>query len=106
DGRLKPDVAAPGSGDISLELDANGVPFETMFGGTSAAAPVVTGLAGWLFEAFGDAGTPVTAIPPERIKAIIIHTAKDIDRVGPDYNTGYGLVQAPAAVRIAQEWSD
>lgn len=105
DGRLKPDVSAPGNGDISLQLGTDGVPFETMFGGTSAAAPVVTGVAGWIAEAFGDAGTPITSVPPERIKAIILHTAKDIDRPGPDYNSGYGLVQAPGAVRIAQEWN-
>jgi parallel beta-helix repeat protein len=106
DGRLKPDLSAPGDGNATVRIESDGSTSLGGFGGTSAAAPVVTGVAGWISEAFIDGGATLASIPPERIKAILLHTAKDIERPGPDYRSGYGLVQAPAAVRIAQEWTD
>ena len=93
-----------------LKLSASTIiemfPEPTTFGGTSAAAPFVSGVAGWIGEAFLNRGTKVNNIPPERIKAILIHTAQDVGISGPDFNSGYGLIQPTPALRIAEEWSD
>lgn len=106
DGRLKPDVIAPGGGILALTIpDGSRSPAEGAFGGTSGAAAVVSGVVGWIGEAFLEAGTPVTAIPPARVKALLVHTALDVDLLGPDYRAGYGLVQPAAAVRLAEEWA-
>jgi hypothetical protein len=69
------------------------------------AAPVVTGIVGLLVEEFrlrgyGPAGyTP----PASLVKAILIHTAQDLGRSGPDYMYGWGLVDARAAVELIEK---
>lgn len=124
DGRLKPDIVAPGDGVATLnffitgiddvsgvssggiaDVDFLGESFPATFYGTSAAAPVVSGVVGWIGEAFIEQGYDVESILPAAVKAILIHTARDVGLVGPDFDHGYGLVQAAPAVRMAQEWS-
>jgi hypothetical protein len=106
DGRLKPDVVAPGTGiDAVTWSDRNNAPEATSGRGTSASAPVATGVVGWLAESFLDQGIALDTIMPARYKAILIHTAKDITPSGPDYFNGYGLIQADRALRIAEEWN-
>jgi subtilisin family serine protease len=127
DGRLKPDVVAPGC--IRSTYASNG--YELLCG-TSAAAPVVTGIVALLVEkwreVFGVTGTCSAmsgseCFPfPSTLKALLIQGATDLSGVldgnhpeanegtsedgnihystGPDYATGYGLVNAVASVEI------
>jgi len=111
DGRLKPDLVAPGTGTTTTAykiLDSN--PERALFtydilGGTSAAAPVVSGVMGQVFEAFSRLGARPTrdplTIPPATVKAILIHSAIDVGPSGPDYFTGWGRVNAASAVHLA-----
>ena len=105
DGRIKPDVVAPGC------FGAHGIvstfPNSTYgeFCGTSQAAPVVTGIAALMFEQYrlNYSRDPL----PSTIKGILIHTAMDLEisgntgdpaTDGPDYKHGYGLVNAKEAI--------
>ena len=109
DGRLKPDLVAPGDGVMTTTVDeASGDFTYRQFSGTSAAAPVVSGIVGQVMDAFQNATvarTPVD-VPPSTVKAILLHTARDVGPWGPDYFHGWGLVDAAAAVRVALHHDD
>lgn len=60
--------------------------------GTSFAAPFVTGVASLLYARHPD-------ISPQEVKRILLQTATDMDVPGTDRNTGYGLLDAAAALR-------
>ena len=62
--------------------------------GTSMAAPCVAGVAALVF-----AVDPT--LTPARVQAILHETATDINAEGPDPETGYGMVNAAAAVQEA-----
>jgi hypothetical protein len=83
--------------------------------GTSIAAPAVAGVAALMLEAHRNATGESGAPPPAAYKAALVATAKDLVGQtsgalnpdlgaptpyfeGPDFATGYGLVQAPGAV--------
>lgn len=106
DGRIKPDVVAPGcestgEGYIHSTLPGN------IYGGpdwcgTSMAAPVVSGISALLIQQYH---TTFGADPlPSTLKALLVQTAVDMDdgtsyyNPGPDYASGYGRVDAQAAV--------
>jgi nitrous oxidase accessory protein NosD len=103
DGRLKPDVVAPGQGISTTTFSTKQGFSYTFFGGTSAAAPVTSGVIGQIYDAFRSAAIPrsVLSIPPASAKAILIHTARDVGPPGPDYFHGWGLINAASAVRVA-----
>ena len=104
DGRLAPHVVANGVGLRSSI--ATGDTNYSSESGTSMAAPNVTGSAALLLEHYRD----VTAGQDPRAatqKALLVHTATDITsgsaNPGPDYVTGYGLVNAADAAAFLTE---
>lgn len=106
DGRLKPDLVAPGQGIDTIGWNESTLQTEAIEGGgTSAAAPATSGVIGWLAESFMNQGETILDMPPARFKAILTHTAKDVGPSGPDFVHGYGLIQADSALRIAEEWA-
>lgn len=100
DGRIKPDVVAPGcqlSDDFGVtSLTALG-DYDSLCG-TSMAAPTVSGINLLLLEAYERTYGPIEQVSNALLKSLLIHTAEDISQPGPDYRSGYGLVQARAAV--------
>ncbi|MEZ5218668.1 MAG: S8 family serine peptidase [Ilumatobacteraceae bacterium] len=76
DGRIKPDVAA----DSGLSTSVYG---SAGFRGTSAAAPVVTGIA----ALFLDAGL---AASPQGLAALVKNTTTSFGPPGPDNDSGWG----------------
>ena len=127
DGRVKPDVTAPGcenntyyeavraAGNIHLALGNpdksiwSTIRNATYYGyygkcGTSMSTPAVAGSAALILELWRNThyGDPL----PSTIKALLIHTAVDLDRSGdgsvtkdgPDYANGYGKINVKAAV--------
>lgn len=94
------DVTAP-TGSLTLDPvgDAGETPtdYTTLFGGTSAACPVVAGVAGLLFSAKPDA----TAA---EVRLAIVRTARPAPFALPDQNGhddlyGYGIVDPEAALQ-------
>ena len=89
--RQKPDIVAPDGGDNTFfgsDYESNGWP---NFFGTSAAAPHAAGVAALMLDL--DA-----SLTPAEIHSTMQATAIDMDAAGPDFNTGFGLVQADQAL--------
>jgi hypothetical protein len=95
DGRIKPELCATGIGVTSC---VTGGGYAT-YGGTSMSAPATAGVTCLILQKwhqmFPGAADPL----PETMKAILINSATDIGPVGPDYQTGYGVVNALKAVQ-------
>lgn len=80
DGRVKPEVVAQGQD------------------GTSGAAAIVSGVAATLQQAYKDNHSgrlPASSL----IKAILINSADDVGAAGPDYQSGFGSVNAYKAMQ-------
>jgi hypothetical protein len=101
DGRLKPDVSAPGcqaggDGGVTSPTAASDVS-TAAFCGTSMASPTVCGISALILEdwraQFG-APDPLNST----LKVLLAHTAFDRGNVGPDFQFGYGSVRARDAV--------
>lgn len=94
DGRIKPDVVANGTSLFSSIGGGN-----QNYGnktGTSMAAPGVSGLIVQLQERSRMFSPPRRMMGAE-VKGLVIHTADDIGRLGPDYESGWGLVNGLSA---------
>jgi hypothetical protein len=101
DGRLKPDLSAPGcqstgDGGVTSSTSASDSSYAA-FCGTSMASPTVCGVSALLIEdwraQFGGPD-PLNAT----LKVLLAHTAVDRGNVGPDYQFGYGSVRAKDAI--------
>jgi hypothetical protein len=114
DGRIKPDLMAPGCEAESVEYDWKqqeryGNPDECIWSdistdtysgdcGTSYAAPAVSGSVALMLEDWRDThtGDPL----PSTIKAVLIQTARDLGNTVPDYSHGYGIINVKEAVDL------
>jgi|GEM_PF-3337705 len=119
DGRIKPDVTAPGCND-SGPVPSIGIQSTSMGGGyvgkcgTSMSTPLVAAIGALMMEQYHKT-FGATAMPlPSTIKALLVNTAADMVgtsdfndpdcnctfnyAAGPDWTTGYGMVDAEAAV--------
>ncbi len=149
DGRIKPDVVAPGTNVFSTGIAAGAVSCPlgagndyVSCGGTSMSSPAVAGILGLLLQGWQNTynqprGLTIDANPPlpSTLRAVVIQTATDIVNAnirgatsfdvdadsnaannggvadgagtpsataGPDYTTGWGLVNAQAAATLLQ----
>jgi Subtilase family/Carboxypeptidase regulatory-like domain len=114
DSRLKPDLVAAGCNALPLPAAPTAPPaiISTIpnngYGtdcGTSMAAPAVSGSIGLLLQRYRAVCPATGADPlPSTVKALLIHTARDLDdsssylNPGPDYASGYGALDVQAAV--------
>lgn len=107
DGRMKPDLVAPGSAITSTIPPASTTTvrgfltgsrdlYYGALSGTSMAAPHVTGVVALMLETNPDLG-------PSDVKRILLATAQDLGPKGRDHETGYGFVNAIAAVQVADD---
>lgn len=81
------------SGPLHLYLSPNAL--YTRFSGTSMASPHVAGVAALVLSVRSD-------LDPERVRAILRESARDLGPSGRDDAYGDGLVNAAAAVRAAR----
>ena len=105
DGRLKPELVAPGDevgGDGGITSTVPDGPYGVLVG-TSMAAPAVSGVTALLIEDYRRLYLDQTPLPA-LVKGLLVHTAEDLNdatdwfQPGPDYASGYGRVQARVAV--------
>lgn len=86
-------VAAPGIEIIAATWLGSGGEY-AYYTGTSMAAPIVAGVIGLMLSVNDE-------LSPSEINGILTSTAQDIDTPGFDPRTGYGLIDAAAAVENA-----
>jgi hypothetical protein len=102
DGRLKPDISAPGcqsnddNGVTSCDSSSNTA--YTTLCGTSMASPTVCGLGALLLQDYRAHYPGEPDFRNSTLKALLAHTAVDLQNPGPDYMTGYGSVRIQPAV--------
>ncbi len=84
--KAKPDIAAYSHFRGSLVYPADG--------GTSAACPVAAGIAAATRQAFG-----LSSLDPGQLKGVLSRTARDLGGTGWDYDHGFGVIDAAAALR-------
>jgi hypothetical protein len=100
--RNKPDITAPDGGNNTFfGSDADGDAWPNFFG-TSAAAPHAAGVAALLLEC--DPG-----LTPTQIRSALTGNAIDMQTLGFDFDSGYGLLDADtaaAAVCVAAVTAD
>jgi subtilisin family serine protease len=129
DGRIKPDVTAPGCETwygLGIRGAKNGTQDYMRNEGTSFAAPAVTGvIALMMHQYYNSHDKTLPALLPSAYKAMLVHTAVDLIKTepgpplfefqspdtdepvlyhaGPDFATGWGRVDADAATEIIRD---
>ena len=94
DGRIKPDVVANGAGVYSTDSGSDSD--YASLSGTSMSAANATGSAMLLVDYYRKL-FPGDAILSATLRGLIIHTADDLPPTGPDYRSGWGLMDTRAA---------
>lgn len=95
------DVCGPANS--VLVQSTNEDKYYTTLNGTSAAAPHAGGVVGLLMSYMNDTLTPYRNLAPEDCEFIINRSATDIGSSGYDSLTGYGRINAGAALRLVEK---
>ena len=98
DGRIKPDICANGTNQISTDPNNTYAPG----GGTSAASPGIAGITAQLYQAYREFNAGRNA-PGALLKAVLLNTAEDLGNRGPDYTYGFGRVNAYRALKALEQ---
>jgi hypothetical protein len=101
DGRVKPDVVAPGDESLGDQGITSTYLNNSYYSdqGTSMAAPAVSGVSALLIQQYRSIYGGADPWP-STVKALLIHTAVDRGNPGPDYAFGYGRVDAQVAADV------
>lgn len=93
DGRIKPDVVAPGRGVVVADPRRGGYVGQS---GTSFAAPLVSGVCALLLQAHPE-------WTPHQVLEALRSTALDLGAAGPDTVYGWGQINALAASGLSED---
>ena len=94
DGRIKPDLVAPGTQFFSASSLSD--QSYTSGSGTSYSTPLVSGAALIAQEAYYK--TTTRFLKAASLKGLLMHTALDVDQLGPDFTRGWGVLQQDQAL--------
>ena len=97
DGRIKPDISANGTDQMSTDENYT----YSVGGGTSAACPGLAGVSAQLFQAWRELKSEENP-DASLIKGILLNSADDLGRPGPDFLYGWGGVNARKALKTIQ----
>ena len=98
DGRVKPDIVAKGVTIISSD-NTNTTAYDTLQG-TSMSSPVVAGSALLMQEHYEDLYGVGNFMRSATLKSLLIHSAFDRGRSGPDYQFGWGRLSTSNAINL------
>lgn len=98
DGRIKPDLTANGV-DLYSPVATSNTAYDGTYSGTSMATPNALGSALLVQQLYARefSGAYLRA---SMLKALFIQTADDVGRPGPDYQYGWGYLNAKAAADL------
>ncbi|MCW3787694.1 S8 family serine peptidase [Plebeiibacterium sediminum] len=101
DGRIKPDIVAPGVGVFSsIAANENAYAY---YSGTSMSAAVVSGGVALLNEMQYQFQSGINCWASS-IKGLLIHSAKNISgNIGPNYKSGWGMVDFESAHQLLED---
>ena len=97
DGRIKPDICAQGTNVYSTYPNYT---YNTI-SGTSMACPGISGVLAQLYQAYKEINSS-TNPPSALMKCILLNTADDLGNPGPDFQHGWGVVNALRAVKAIE----
>ncbi len=99
DGRIKPDIVAPG---VSMKSSiSTGTTNYDVYQGTSMATPAVSGSLLLIQQHY--AARKSSFMRSATLKALVIHTADEAGNIGPDYRFGWGLMNTASAVKFIND---
>lgn len=101
DGRIKPDLCAPGE-DMYSAIDTYNQAYGT-YRGTSSATAVVSGIVALLQQYWKSVSPSSSYMWSSTVRALLAHTANDKGTEGPDYIYGWGLVDAQRAAQAIHD---
>ena len=98
DGRIKPDLTANGV-NLYSSISTSDTSYDGTYSGTSMATPNAVGSSILLEQLYGRefSGQRLRA---STLKALLIDTADDVGRPGPDYQYGWGYINVKAAADV------
>ncbi len=99
DGRIKPDIMGVGTDILSTSNTSNAA--YTTLDGTSMSSPQVAGSLFLLQQLYNRLNNG-KFMRSATLKGLVIHTAMDFGPVGPDYQSGWGLLNAEYAAKVIQ----
>lgn len=100
DGRIKPDISAPGcqdgeDGGVTSTFPGGGY---GSYCGTSMATPTVTGIAALIVQDWRLQFPGEPDLPNAALKALLANSGDDLGNPGPDCQYGFGTVRAQQAI--------
>ena len=98
DGRIKPDLVANGV-NVNSPVAISDTAYDATYSGTSMATPNAAGSATLLVQLYSREFSS-QRMRSSMLKALLIHTADDVGRPGPDYQYGWGYLNVKAAADV------
>jgi subtilisin family serine protease len=99
DGRLKPVISAPG---VNVKSCNRNNSYTTM-SGTSMASPTTAGIIALMLQQYRATFSTNGEPRPSTVRALLINTAVDLGRAGPDYQYGYGRIDGVRLIQAVQK---
>ena len=100
DGRIKPDITAPGcqsDGDNGVTSTVPGGGYSS-YCGTSMASPTATGIAALIIQDWRQRYPDRDDIRNSSLKALLANSGDDLGNPGPDCQYGFGTIRARQAI--------